>query len=121
VNRPADAAPGVEEPCPPNRNDPPFLPSNSVPPAPAPATVDAAVVGLVVAVFDRVVEIGTVVAIGSVVVIFGTVVLTGRVVVICGSVVVMVRLGGVDRPATAVLATKPSRRRTVSPAADLTF
>src|SRR5438874_13686618 len=72
----------------PHTNDPPFPPGNSVTPAPAPrATVDAAVVGLVVAVFGTAVEIGAVVATGSVVVVFGTVVLTGSAVVTFGTVV----------------------------------
>jgi len=66
-----------------------------------------------------VVIFGTVVLTGSVVVIFGTVVLTGSVVVIVGSAVV-IRAGTADRPATAVLARKPRKRRGVSAAARFT-
>jgi len=47
-------------------------------------------------------------------------VLTGSVVVIVGSAVVIARAGAEDGRATAVLATKPRKRRTVKGAATLT-
>jgi hypothetical protein len=84
--------------------------------------------GSVVVTFGSVVVIGSVVVtfgsvvvtFGSVVVIFGSVVLTGSVVVIVGSAVVIARAGAADGRATAVLATKPRKRRTVKVAATLT-
>jgi len=77
--------------------------------------------GSVVVTFGSVVVIGSVVVtFGSVVVIFGSVVLTGSVVVIVGSAVVIARAGAEDGRATAVLATKPRKRRTVKGAATLT-
>lgn len=65
-----------------------------------------------------VVTLGNVVVTGSVVVTFGSVVLTGSAVVIGGRAVVMFRSGAV-RPATAVLATKPSTSTAMRLAADL--
>jgi hypothetical protein len=53
-------------------------------------------------------------------VIFGSGVLTGSVVVIVGSADVIPRAGAADGPGTAVLATKPRKRRTVKVAATLT-
>jgi hypothetical protein len=76
--------------------------------------------GSVVVTFGSVVVIGSVVVTGSVVVIFGSVVLTGSVVVIVGSAIVIARAGAGDGRATAVLARKPRKRRTVKVAATLT-
>jgi hypothetical protein len=76
--------------------------------------------GRVVVTFGSVVLMGSVVVtFGTVVVTFGSVVLTGSVVETVGSAVVMLRAGA-DHPATAVLATKPSRARKVKGAASLT-
>jgi hypothetical protein len=50
----------------------------------------------------------------------GSVVLTGSVVEIGGSAVVIVSCNTAERPAMAVLATKPRRRRTMRAAARLT-
>ena len=61
-----------------------------------------------------------VVTAGSVVVTFGSGVLTGSVVVIVGSAAVGARAGAADGPATALLASKPRKRRTVKAAATLT-
>jgi hypothetical protein len=71
--------------------------------------------GSVVVTFGNVV-----VTFGSVVVIVGSGVLTGSVVVIVGSTDVIPRAGAADGPGTAVLATKPRKRRTVKVAATLT-
>jgi hypothetical protein len=71
--------------------------------------------GRVVVTFGRVV-----VTFGTVVVIVGSGVLTGSVVVIVGSADVIPRAGAADGPGTAVLATKPRKRRTVKVAATLT-
>src|SRR6476469_2215874 len=67
-----------------------------------------------------VVTFGTVVVIGSVVVGFGRVDVTGSVVEIGGSAVVIVTCGTAERPGTAMLVRKPSRRTTASAAARLT-
>jgi hypothetical protein len=76
--------------------------------------------GSVVVTFGTVVvTLGTVVLTGSVVVTFGRVVLSGSVVVTFGSVVV-IRAAAAERPGTALLATKPRRRRTVRAAARFT-
>jgi hypothetical protein len=78
--------------------------------------------GSVVVTFGSVVVTfgSVVVTAGSVVVIFGSGVLTGSVVVIVGSADVIPRAGAADGPGTAVLATKPRKRRTVKVAATLT-
>jgi hypothetical protein len=87
-------------------------------------TVGSVVVTLgsvVVTLGSVVVTLGSVVVtFGSVVVTFGSGVLTGSVVVIVGSADVIPRAGAADGPATAVLATKPRKRRTVKVAATLT-
>jgi hypothetical protein len=82
---------------------------------------------VVVTLGNVVVTLGVVVTFGSVVVTFGSVVviggsgvLTGSVVVIVGSADVIPRAGAADGPGTAVLATKPRKRRTVKVAATLT-
>ena len=110
--------PGAAEPFPP---DVPFCSDGIVPTRAADVAEFAALVRLVGAVLGTtVVIVGVVVTFGSVVVIFGSVVLTGSVVVIVGSAVVIARAGAEDGRATAVLATKPRKRRTVKGAATLT-
>jgi pimeloyl-ACP methyl ester carboxylesterase len=84
-NKLADAAPGAEEPEPPDANEPPF--GNLVP---RPVDNAELAAGVLVGVVLRtvVVTLGSVVPTGSVVVTRGSVVLTGSVVVTFGSVVV---------------------------------
>jgi hypothetical protein len=76
--------------------------------------------GMVVVSGNVVVTFGIVVVIGSVVVGFGSVDVTGSVVEIGGSAVVIVTCGTAERPGTAMLVRKPSRRTTASAAARLT-
>jgi hypothetical protein len=139
LNRLADAAPGAAESVPPKFEGAPFCTDGNIVPRPVddaevgPVVEVAAVVGAVLLFFSGVVPAGSVVVtfgsvvlmgsvvvtFGTVVVTFGSVVLTGSVVETVGSAVVMLRAGA-DHPATAVLATKPSRARKVKGAASLT-
>jgi hypothetical protein len=121
VNMLAAADPDAAEPFPP---DVPLCSDGIVPSRAELAEFGAvvgAVLGTTVVIFGVVVTFGSVVVTaGSVVVIFGSGVLTGSVVVIVGSADVIPRAGAADGPGTAVLATKPRKRRTVKVAATLT-
>ncbi len=117
VNIPAAADPDAAEPFPP---DVPLC-SDGIVPSRVELAEFGAVVRPVGAVLGTTVVIfGVVVTFGSVVVTFGSGVLTGSVVVIVGSAAVIPRAGAADGRATAVLATKPRKRRTVKVAATLT-